>query len=78
MSATVEKGPTFVHRTPRIVFEGNYTAPNQGRTYDVSPNGQRFVMIKNATGEAGGDAAPPQINIVLNWFEELKTRVPVP
>jgi hypothetical protein len=35
-------------------------------------------MIKNATGDAGGDAAPPHINIVLNWFEELKARVPVP
>jgi serine/threonine-protein kinase len=78
MSAAVENGPTFVHRTPRMVFEGGYAAPNQGRTYDVSADSQRFVMIKNATGDAGGDAAPPHINIVLNWFEELKARVPVP
>jgi len=24
----------------------------------------------------GSDSAPPQINVVLNWFEELKRRVP--
>ena len=40
--------------------------------YDVAPDGQRFVMIKvSEEQEAVG-----QINIVLNWFEELKRLVP--
>ncbi len=40
-----------------------------------SPDGQWFLMIQ----EGGEDsAAQQQINVVLNWFEELKQRVPVP
>ncbi len=35
-------------------------------------------MVKNRTAEAGGNTASPQINIVTNWTEELKARVPVP
>ncbi len=36
-------------------------------------DGQRFLMI-----EEGGqqDSAATQIQVVLNWFEELKQRVP--
>jgi hypothetical protein len=42
-----------------------------GQSYDVSPDGQRFLMIKE-TDVGGGQ----QINLVLNWFEELKRLVP--
>ena len=44
------------------------------RGSDNPPDGQRFLMIK-AAGPEGGAAT--QINVVLNWFEELKQRVPV-
>ncbi len=37
--------------------------------YDVHPDG-RFMMLT--------DTSLHQINVVLNWFEELKERVPVP
>ncbi len=43
--------------------------------YDISPDGQRFLMIKEADEEEGQQA---QINVVLNWFEELKRLVPTP
>jgi hypothetical protein len=39
----------------------------------VSPDGQHFLMLKPAESAQG---APTQINVVLNWFEELKQRVP--
>jgi hypothetical protein len=39
----------------------------------VSPDGQRFLMLKPGEQE---QAAPTQINVVLNWFEELKQKVP--
>ena len=45
------------------------TVPN----YDVSPDGQRFLMLKPSEQ---AQAAPTQINVVLNWFEELKQKVP--
>ena len=55
--------------TPKMFFEGQYqlldlSTPN----YDVSSDGQRFLMLKAA--EQAESAT--QINIVLNWFEELK------
>jgi hypothetical protein len=39
----------------------------------VSPDGQRFLMLKPVES---AEVAPTQINVVLNWFEELKRRVP--
>ncbi len=41
--------------------------------YDVAPDGQRFLMIKEADE---GEGQLGQINVVLNWFEELKRLVP--
>jgi eukaryotic-like serine/threonine-protein kinase len=74
MAVDIATQPSFVAGKPRMLFQGQYT-PNPGRLpqYDVSPDGQRFLMLK-PTEQAG--AAPTQINVVLNWFEELKRRVP--
>jgi hypothetical protein len=41
------------------------------RQFDVSPDGRRFLMIK----EAEVDEAVGQIVVVVNWFEELKRLV---
>jgi len=45
------------------------------RTYDVSPDGQRFLMIKDAEARAQPPTAP-RIIVVQNWTEELKRLVP--
>ena len=45
-----------------------------GSDYAVAPDDQRFVMVRQAEQDS---AAAQQINVVLNWFEELKQRVPV-
>ena len=76
MAVPVQTDPTFQHQSPQKVLEWPYDWGNEGRSYDVSPDGQRFLAVKQ--GEADEDAPPPQINIVQNWFEELKERVPVP
>ena len=48
------------------------------RNFDVLPDG-RFIGIALADGEDSGAAARPrEIRITLNWFEELKSRVPSP
>jgi len=39
--------------------------------YDVSPDGKRFLVQ-----QLDARATPTQINVVLNWVEELKTKVP--
>jgi serine/threonine-protein kinase len=45
------------------------------RQYDVSPDGQRFLMIKEGGG-SDQTSAPPQLIVVQHWFEELKRLVP--
>ena len=63
--------PTFSAGKPRILFQGVYTtSPRSLPDYDVSPDGQRFLMLKAA------EQVPGQISVVLNWFEELKQKVP--
>jgi len=60
---------------PKVLFEGSYVSrprPPGLQQYDISPDGKRFLMIKEGDlAEAQG-----QINVVLNWFEELKRLVP--
>jgi hypothetical protein len=46
----------------------------QYRSYDVTRDGERFLMIKNA--ERFTSAAPVTMTVVLNWTEELKQRAP--
>jgi hypothetical protein len=59
---------------PTLLFEGGYRGGLRSDTpnsnYDVTPDG-RFVMIRR--DESSG---PAQINVVLNWAEELKRLVP--
>jgi eukaryotic-like serine/threonine-protein kinase len=75
MAVDVATQPSFSAGKPRALFEGgyaNYKWPQANIAYGVSPDGQRFLMT-NQSGEA---PAPTQINVVLNWFEELKRRAP--
>jgi serine/threonine-protein kinase len=75
MAVDIATQPSFTAGKPRVLFEGRYNpAPGTTPNYDVSPDGQRFLMVKPS--KASEAAAPTQINVVLNWFEELKRRVP--
>ena len=62
MVLNIETTPDFAAGPPRELFEGPYGA------YDVLPDGQSFVMVKEM---AAGDPQT-RINFVLNWFEEVK------
>ncbi len=48
------------------------------RPYDITPDGKQFLVMLSPSEAASGDAPAFQINVVLNWFEDLKTRVPLP
>jgi hypothetical protein len=41
------------------------------REFDVAPTGDRFLFMEPATPRT-------EINVITNWFEELKTKVPLP
>ena len=58
---------------PRLTF---YLAFGVGSNYDVSPDGQRFLMIKDVAAPGGAAALPSvSITVVLDWADELKARV---
>jgi hypothetical protein len=74
MAVDVSAQPSFSAGKPRVLFEGPYLpTPATFPNYDVSLDGQRFLMLKHAEKT---QAQTTQINVVLNWFEELKQKVP--
>ena len=68
MVVDVQLQPTFRAGTPRVLFEGKFAAG-----YDVSPDGQRFVMLQS---EEQQQTTKRELQITLNWFEDLRRRVP--
>jgi len=72
MVVGVQSEPAFSSGSPQLVFEVPYLTDQFGTSnYDVSTDGERFVMIKETEVQ---EATP--IHVVLNWFEELKRLVP--
>ena len=68
-------GTTWNAGAPTKLFGGRYfSAGTAGRTYDVSPDGQRFLMIKTPATDRG--LAPSALIVVQHWDEELKHLVP--
>jgi serine/threonine-protein kinase len=67
-------GRALVHGSPTTVLETAYAGPfENAHPYDVSADGRRFLMIKEDVTAA---AARRGLIVVLNWFEELKTKLP--
>jgi hypothetical protein len=78
-AAPITYEPTLRVGTPRRLFASRaYMWEFFGRPWDEDPNGQRFLMI-HTPDAARAEGQPPteRIDVVLNWFEELKSRVPV-
>ena len=75
----LETEPTLRLGDPEVLFETQYRYGRSERTYDLHPDGQRFLMVKDAPpADDSGASAQPQIILIENWFEELKRLVPVP
>lgn len=75
MSIAVETKPTFKAGTPRLLFQsGSFDAAgfDIAGNYDVAHDGQHFLMITRADV----NATPNELNVVLNWPDELKRRAP--
>ncbi|MBL7187070.1 MAG: serine/threonine-protein kinase [Phycisphaerae bacterium] len=70
IAATFETEPEFRITGFEELFEGQYQRHIQWRNYDVAPDG-RFLIIQEPQ-----EPTPLGINVVLNWFEELKRLVP--
>ncbi len=74
IAVPVETSPSFAAGNAEVLFQGQ--APTLGgRGYDVSPDGQRFLMLMEVARSEGTSTAPHFI-IVQNWFEDLRRLVP--
>jgi len=74
VAVRVSTDPGFSFTTETELFGGTF-APAGDRNFDVTPDPDRFVAVFVPT-TAGAPAGGNRINVVLNWFEELKRLVP--
>lgn len=73
MAVQVQAGATFSFTPARFLFEHTHAESPQPPSYDVAADG-RFLMVKGS----GAQATVPPIVLTLDWFEELKRRLPKP
>jgi Tol biopolymer transport system component len=73
MAVPITTTPTFSAGTPRVLFEGAFRIDGPFRGYDVTPDGQRFLMVREVPQQP---ARVSQMVLVQNWLEELKRLVP--
>jgi serine/threonine protein kinase/dipeptidyl aminopeptidase/acylaminoacyl peptidase len=82
MSAPIETDPAFSPGMPKRLFQGTYANSElwydswDWAAWDISPDGRRFLMMKETGLAASGRVRSRKITVVLNWFEELKRRMP--
>ena len=75
--AKVATEPSFSAGDPiQLPTLGVEAGAGFSRNYDVTPDGTRLIRVIDAGQTQSGTPAAPQIQVVLNWFEELKARVP--
>jgi serine/threonine-protein kinase len=70
LAVPVATTPTFTSGVPAVLFDRRKRVLD----YDVTPDGQRFVIAEATETE------PERLQIVVipDWFQELKAKVPVP
>ena len=71
MVVSISTEPEFEHGAPQVLFEGPYSNVS-GLSYDVTSDGQRFLVLKPQYD----DSQVRKLHVVTNWFEELKRRAP--
>jgi serine/threonine-protein kinase len=76
MSVPIAPGDALEAGRARVLFSnGSYAGAGSqggGRTYDVAPDGRRFLMLKQSPPREA-----PQLVVALNWFQELRRLAPL-
>jgi WD40 repeat protein len=80
MAVAVDTSRTELRASrPRLLFEGSYYTGTgascemggpSAANYDVTSDGQRFLMVRDPTDSVAGK----QVTVVLNWAEEVKAK----
>ena len=77
LTVPVDTAPPLVVGSPEVLFEGpyegsvGYGAPN----YEIAVDGSRFLMSHDVDHAS---VASTQLDVVLNWLNELQRLVPSP
>ncbi len=71
MAVSVSTAQGFSPGTPELLFRDRWLRGYFKQRYDVSADGQRFVLREAVEGEIG---KPPAIRVVQNWYEEFRDR----
>jgi Tol biopolymer transport system component/predicted Ser/Thr protein kinase len=69
IAVDVETGAAFRAGAPKMLFE------KVASDYDVAPDGKRFLMLKPSATAADSTS---ELHVILNWFDDLRRRVPLP
>jgi hypothetical protein len=72
VAVQIETEPTFVAEESEVLFSAAAFRNSRNEpNYDVDPSGERFIMVRQLDEGASG-----KVIWVLNFFEELRARVP--
>jgi serine/threonine-protein kinase len=72
MSVGVTLGTAFAATAPRVLYEGRFLrSANNKTSWSITPDGSRFLRLQQVESAR----AVTQVNLVLNWFEEVKAKV---
>ena len=69
MGVQVAPGTAFTATQPKVMINSPIFAAYTPRSYDVSPDGKRFLIIESTATDEG---STPSITVVLNWATGLK------
>jgi hypothetical protein len=69
MAVEIQTTPAFHVGKPKFLFERNLS-----NGYDVTRDGKQFLVVK---GQDPRPTTSDQLNVVVNWFEELRRRAPI-
>jgi serine/threonine-protein kinase len=72
MGVPVQAGASFSFGRPAMVFDHSDRPPSAYRNYEITPDGSRFVIVKESQRSRA-----TQFVATINWFDELRGRVPV-
>jgi len=75
VTAYTADGDSFRAGTPRLWSETRFYSTSVFEKFDLAPDGKRFAILLAADG-AGEQQAPTRVTVLLNFFDELRRRVP--
>jgi hypothetical protein len=68
-AADIRHDPFSVQRRSLFKFWGRFRISGNTSAYDVSRDGTRFIVVSQPENV---QTLPPRMNVVLNWFQELR------